>query len=99
MRELHNVLLGDGANNALNLLGSKTAAGGDNLAANVLGSCGSTVQRKKDGSLQLSLSTLGLGLGDVEGQARPLAESEVDKVVDAGDGVSDEVDTPETMKC
>lgn len=97
MRKLHDILLSDSTNNALNFLRSQATTGGDDLATNVLGGSGGTIQRQKDGSLELGLGALGLGLADVEGQTRPLAESEVDEVINAGDIVSDEVDTPETV--
>jgi hypothetical protein len=44
----------------------------------------------------LSLGALDLSLGDVEGQAGPLAESEVDEVIELSKVLADEVDTPET---
>lgn len=66
LRELHDVLLSDSTNNALNLLRSQATAGGDDLAANVLCGGGGAIQRQKDGSLELGLGALGLGLADVE---------------------------------
>jgi len=46
----------------------------------------------------LSLGALDFGFCDVIGEARPFAESEVDEIVETGDDVGDEVDTPETNK-
>lgn len=96
--EVHNVLLGDLANGALDVLGAETAAGGDDLAADVLGDSGGAVEGEKDGSLELGLSTLDLGGGDVAAEAGPLAESEVDQVVEVGQVLRDKVDTPETVQ-
>jgi hypothetical protein len=44
----------------------------------------------------LGLGTFGLGFADVEGEAGPFTKGEVDEVVDGGDVIGDEVDTPET---
>lgn len=64
LRKPHNVLGGNGVDGALNLARTRAAAGGDNLAANVLGQGGGAIQRQQNGSLQLRLGTLGLGLGN-----------------------------------
>lgn len=93
--ELHDVLLGNGINLALNLARVHPAASCDELATNVLGHGGCAVQRQEDRGLELSLGTLNLGLGDVAGKARPLTKGEVDKVVKGGKLVRDKVDTPE----
>jgi hypothetical protein len=45
----------------------------------------------------LGLGTLDLGGGDVHGKAGPLAEGEVDKVIELGEVGAGEVDTPETV--
>ena len=94
--EVHDIVGRDGTDNALDLFRRKAAAGGDDLASNVLGNGGGAVEGQEDGGLELGLGTLNLGLAHVEAEARPLTESEVDKVVQAGDGVGNEVDTPET---
>ena len=44
----------------------------------------------------MGFRALGFGFADVEAEARPFAEGKVDEVVDAGEGVGDEVDSPET---
>lgn len=64
LRESHDVLGGNGIDSTLNLAGARAAAGSDNLAANILSQGGGAIQRKQDGSLQLGLGTLGLGLGN-----------------------------------
>lgn len=64
--ELHDVLGGDLGDDALDLLGCETAAGGDDLTTNVLGNSGGAVEGQEDGSLELGLGALDLGLGDVE---------------------------------
>jgi hypothetical protein len=95
--EVHNILLGDAVNNLLNLQRAHATAGSDDLAANVLGNSGGAIQRQQDRGLELGLGTLNLGRRDVARQARPLAEGEVDQVVDPAELVSDEVDSPEPM--
>lgn len=94
--KLHNVLLGDVVDDALDLAGAHAAARVDDLAADVLGDGGGAVQRQEDGRLELGLGALDLGLGNVARQARPLAEGEVHQVVDGPELVGDQVDTPET---
>ena len=96
LREVHDVLLRDLADHSLDFLGRQPPACGNDLTADVLRNGGGAVERKQDGGLELGLGTLSLGLADIEAETRPLTESEVDKIVDAGEGVSDEVDTPET---
>lgn len=96
--EVHNVGLGNSVNDALNLAGAHATAGGDDLAADILGNSRGTVEREEDGSLELGLGTLDLSSGDVAGEARPLAKGEVNKVINAGQLVGNEVDTPETAK-
>ena len=68
------------------------------MTANVLGDGGGTVQGQEDGGLQLGLGTLNLGGGNVAAQARPLAEGEVDQVIEVGQVLGNQVDTPETGK-
>lgn len=94
--EVHDVLLGDGTDNALNLLGCEPPAGGDDLTSNILGDGGGAIEGKEDAGLELRLGALDLGGGDAVGETRPLAEGEVDEIVNAGDVVGHEVDTPET---
>lgn len=96
--ELHNILLGNLVDGALNLAGAHAAAGGDELAADILGDGGGAVEGQEDRGLELSLGALNLGLGDAAGETGPLAEGEVDQVVQAGELVRDEVDTPETVR-
>jgi len=95
--EVHDALVGDGVNPALDLGGGHAAAGGDDLATNVLGHGGGAVEGEEDGGLELGLGALNLGLGDVGAEAHPLADGEVDEVVDTVELVGDEVDAPETM--
>lgn len=94
--EVHDVLLGDLADSTLNILSTQAAASGDDLAADVLSNGGGAIERQEDGSLKLGLGTLNLGGGDVVAQARPLAESEVDQVIELSKVLADKVDTPET---
>ena len=94
--KVHDVLLRDTVDGSLDLAGVHAAAGGDDLSADILGNGRGAVQGQKDGGLQLGLGALNLGLGNVVGEARPLAEGEVNEVVDSGKLVRDEVDTPET---
>lgn len=94
--EVHDVLLGDPSNGLFNVLGAQAAASGDDLAANILSNSSGAVEREKNRSLELSLGTLDLGGGDIEGQASPLAQCEVNEVINVGQVLSDEVDTPET---
>ena len=95
--EIHDILLGDLADHTLNVLRAEAAASCDDLAANVLSDCSGSVKGEEDGGLELGLGALNLGGGDVEAQAGPLAESEVDQVIEAGQVLGDEVDTPETI--
>lgn len=92
------ILVGDGIDLALDLAGAGAAASGDQLATDVLGNSGGAVQGQQDRGLQLGLGALDLGLADVGAETHPLADGEVDKVVQAGGVVSDEVDTPETIE-
>lgn len=94
--EVHDVLLGDPSNGLFNVLGAQAAASGDDLAANILSNSSGAVEREKNRSLELSLGTLDLGGGDIECQASPLAQCEVNEVIDIGQVLSDEVNTPET---
>lgn len=68
------------------------------MPANVLGNGGGAVEGEEDGGLELSLGTLNLSLTDVDGKTRPLAEGEVDEVVDLVELIGDKVDTPETVE-
>lgn len=95
--EVHNALGVNGIDLALNLARHHATAGGDDLATNVLSNSSSAVERKKDRSLELSLGTLDLSLADVGAETHPLADGEVNKVVDAGEVVGNKVDTPETI--
>lgn len=64
LRKSHDVLGGNGIDGTLNLARARAAAGCDNLATNILGQGSGAIQRQQDGSLQLGLGTLGLGLGN-----------------------------------
>lgn len=94
--EVHDVLGGDTADGGLDVFSAQAAASGDDLAANVFGDSGGAIERQEDGSLQLSLGALDLGLGDVDRETGPFAESEVDEVIEVGKVFADKVDTPET---
>lgn len=94
--KVDNVLAGDGAKDALNLGGVHAAAGGDDLAANVLGDRSGSVEGEEEGGLELGLGALDFGFGDGGGETGPFAEGKVDEVVNLGELVGDEVDSPET---
>ena len=97
--EVHDFLLGDLVDNTFNLTGVHPTTGGDELAADVLGDGGCAIEGQENGGLQLGLGALDLGLGNITREAGPLTEGEVDKIVDAGELVGDEVDAPETYSC
>lgn len=90
------VLLGDGVDAALNLLGRLAAAGRNNLAANVLGNGRGRVKSKQKLCLELGLGALKLGRLDGDRQAVPLLQGEVNQVVEVGNVVGNKVDAPET---
>lgn len=96
--KVHDVLVGDGVDLALDLARAGTAASGDELATDILGEGSGAVQGQQDRGLKLGLGALNLGFADVGAQANPLAEGKVNKVVEAGSVVSDQVDTPETIE-
>lgn len=93
-RKCHNILLSNGANDALDFLGAHSPACSDNLAADVLSDGGGAVEGEQDGGFELGFCALDFGFGDGVGEARPFAEGEVHEVVDAGYFVGDEVDAP-----
>lgn len=95
--KVHDVLLGNGIDLALNLAGSHAAASGDELSANILSNGSGTIQRKKNGGLELGLGTLNLGTADVSAETHPFSDGEVHKVINTLGLVADEVDTPETI--
>lgn len=95
--KLHDVLLGDAVDCSLDLTGAHATTGGDDLPANIFGNSGSAVEGQKYRGLELSLGTLSLGLCHTLGKARPLAEGEVNQIVETGQFVGNKVDTPETM--
>jgi hypothetical protein len=99
LRKAEDVILRHGVHSALDLSGRHAAAGGDELAANVLGNGGGAIEGEKKGSFELGLGALNFGLGDVLRQARPFPKGKVDKIVNAGVLVGDEIDTPETIPC
>jgi hypothetical protein len=92
----HDVLGSNGVNSSLNLFRTQSSACGDNLASNVLGDGSSTVKGEKDGSFELRLGALGFGFANVVGETRPFTESEVNKIINSGNFVGYEIDTPET---
>lgn len=94
-REVHDALAVDGVDVALDLGGGHAAAGGDDLAADVLSKGGGAVEGEEDRGLELGLGALDLGLGDVGAETHPLADGEVDEIVDTVELVGHEVDTPE----
>jgi hypothetical protein len=96
--EVHDIGLRDGVDLALDLARLHAAAGGDQLTANILSDSSCPIERQQDGSLQLSLGALNLGLGDVGTQTHPLTNGEVDEVVNAGKLVGAKVDTPKTAE-
>lgn len=96
LRKLDNILRRDVAQYPLNLLGVHPPASGDNLASNILSNGSSAVKAQEQRSLELGLRTLDLGVRDGLRDAGPLTEREVDEIVDLGELVGDEVDTPET---
>lgn len=97
LSEADDIAGGHGIDCSLDLAWAVPAAGGDDLATDVLSHGSGAVQRQQDRGLQLGLGALDLGLGDGLGKAGPLAQGEVHKVIDTGDLVGDKVDTPETM--
>lgn len=96
LSKVHDILLSNFTNGALNVLSAQAAAGGDDLATDVLSNRGGSIKGEEDGSLQLSLGPLHLSLSHIERQARPLAEREVDEVIEVGLVLADQVDTPQT---
>lgn len=66
------------------------------MTPNVFGGRGGTIKGKENGCLELGLGALDLSFGDIVREAGPFAKSEVNKIVDASELVSDKVDTPET---
>ena len=68
------------------------------MATDIFSDGGGAVKREEDGSFELGFGTFGLSFGDVEGEAGPLAEREVNEIVDVGNVLGDQVDTPETRK-
>lgn len=95
--ELHDILLGDLANGAFNVLGGETTASSDDLATNVLSDSGSAVKGQEDRSLELSLRPLNLSGIDVEAQTAPFTEGKVNQVIKTSEVLGNEVDTPETI--
>lgn len=59
--EVHDVLGGDLADDLVDLPGSESAAGGDDLSSNVFGNGGGAVQGKENRGLELGLGALDLG--------------------------------------
>ena len=57
----HDILLGNGTDDTLDLLGCESAAGGDDLASIVLGDGGGAIEGKVDAGLELGLGALDLG--------------------------------------
>lgn len=87
LRKVLHITGRDGADDALDLLGAQAAAGGDDLATDVLGHGGGAVEAEEQRGLELGLGALDFGVVDGEGEAGPFAEGEVDEIVNAGDVV------------
>ena len=96
LRKAHDVLLCDSSNDTLNFLRAHAAARGNELAADVFCDCSGTVEGEEDGGFKLGFGALHFGFGHIVGETRPFAECEVNEVIDAGELVGHEVDTPET---
>jgi len=94
--KVHNILGRNVVNDTLNLARAHSPPRVDNLPANILSNRRGTVQRQENRSLELSLGPLNLGLGDVNAETGPLAESKVNKVVDLSKLIRVKVDTPQT---
>ena len=92
----HHILLSDAADNTLDLRGIHASTGCDNLTAHIFSDGGCAVERKQNGGLELSFGALDFGFGDIDGEAGPFAQGEVDEIVNLGFVFRDEVDTPET---
>ncbi len=97
--KVHHILLRYAVDDALDLGRVHPPPSGDDLATNVLGNGGGAVKGEEDGSLELGLCPLDLGLGDAGGETGPFPESEVDQVIDRRELVGNEVNTPETILC
>ena len=96
LRETHHVLLRNTAHRPLDFLGVQPSPRRDDLPSDILRDGRRPVQRKQDGGFELCLRALGFRLGDLEGEAGPLAQSEVDEVVDPRERVRDHVDSPQS---
>lgn len=66
------------------------------MSSNVIGNGKGTVEGEEETSLGLRLGSLDLGKGRGDGHSGPLFEGKVDQVVDIGQVLGDQVDTPET---
>jgi hypothetical protein len=98
LREIHDVLVRDTADDALDLLGAHSATRGHDLSSDVLGHGSSAIEGQEDGGFELGLCAFRLGFGDAVGEAGPLAKGEVDKVVDLGNVFGDKIDAPQTVQ-
>lgn len=96
LRKAHDVLFCDSSNDTLNLLWTHAATGCDDLSSDILCHSGGTIKGKEDRCLQLGLGSLNLSLADVVRKSGPFTESKVDKVVDSGQLVGNQVDAPES---
>lgn len=94
--KLNNILRSDSTDNPLNLTGAHPSAGRDNLATDILSNGSGAIQAQKKASLELGLRTLNLSLGDGLGHAAPLAESEMDQIIEVSQVLRDHVAAPET---
>ena len=95
-RKVHDVLLGNGADDLFDFFGAHAASGRDDLPADVFGHGRGAVQGEQEGGLELCLCPLGFRLGDVVGQSRPFSHREMDEVIDLGLVLRNEVDAPKT---
>jgi len=94
--KVHDILVCDGIDPALNFSRAGAATSRDNLTANVLGDGGGAIKGQQDGYFKLSLGTLNLGLTDVSTQAHPFADGEMNEIIQAGGVIGHEVDAPQT---
>ena len=97
-RKRHDILLAYTTDYPLYLLWVHAAACSYDLAANVFSNGCRAIKREQDGSFELSLCPLGFGLSDVVGKTRPLAKSEMDKVINLCFVFRYKVDAPQPRK-
>ena len=89
------IFYGDCVNSVLNLLGSVATPSSNELATNIFGNCGETVETEEQASFELALCALHLCYGRPGAHASPFLESEVYEVIDVTEILRDKVNTPE----